>query len=181
MMAWDHGTRGFNFYRTMPDSNAWVFAGNSHHALVAPTRGHGPFESHVNGNILMKELKTPWVNWHSPFAQVPATSLASQGLDTHPWVLRLEPGGAYTLEDETVRPGIVRWSAARADAIAASESAETPARIIEQLLSTLTVNLTSKPSHSSLGCRRVVVGGRPSLVVLYRCRHAQCPRSPVPA
>lgn len=148
VMAWDHGTGGFNFYRTMPDSNAWIFAGNSHHALVTPTRGHGPFESHINGNILMKELKVPWVNWHSPFAQIPATSLASQGLDTHPWVKRLEPGGGYTLEDETVRPGIIRWSAARADAITAGTSAETPARMLEQLLSTLTVNLISSQTTS---------------------------------
>ena len=148
VMAWDHGSRGFNFYRTMPDSNAWVFAGNSRHALAGPSRRHGPFESHVNGNILMKELKTPWAHWHSPFAQVPATSLASQGLDTHPWVKRLEPGGAYTLEDETVRPGIVRWSTARADVLAAGSSTETPARMLEQLVSTMTVNLASSQTTS---------------------------------
>lgn len=147
VMAWDHAAGGFNFYRTMPDSNAWIFAGNSHHALVGPTRRHGPFESHVNGNILMKELKTPWVHWHSPFAQIPATSLASQGLDTHPWITRLEPGGGYTLEDEIVRPGIVRWSTARTVAVNAGTAAETPSRMLEQLLVTLTVNLVS--SHTT--------------------------------
>lgn len=39
VVAWDAVSSGFNFYRTMPDSNAWVFAGNSRHALVKPTRG----------------------------------------------------------------------------------------------------------------------------------------------
>ena len=146
-MAWDDLIGGFNFYRTMPDSNAWVFAGNSRHALTGPTRGHGPFESHLNGNIVMKELKDPWVNWDSPKAQVPASSLAAQGLDTHPWVLRLDPGGGYALEDLAVRPAITRWSAARVAAIVAETATETPGRMLEQLLGTSTVNLHS--SHTS--------------------------------
>ncbi len=143
VMAWDHQRGGFNYYRTMQGSNAWVFAGNSAHALVAPTRGSGPFESHVNGNAVMKELKEPWVHWHSPLAAVPASSLAAQGLDRHPWVGRLDPGGAYTLENVAVKPAIRRWSAARAAAIAAGSSVETPARMLEQLTETLTANIFS--------------------------------------
>lgn len=149
VMAWDATQGGFNFYRTMPDSNAWVWAGNSRHALSAPTRSHGPFESHVNGNILMKELKVPWVNWHSPFATVPTSSLVAQGLDSHPWVQRLDAGGAYALEEQTVRPGIVRWSTARAAAITTGTSTETPARMLEQVVSTLTVNLISSQTTSA--------------------------------
>jgi hypothetical protein len=153
LAAWDAAKGGFNFYRTMPDSNAWVFAGNSRHALVPPTRGQGPFESHVNGNMLMKELKKPWVNWDSPFAHIPASALAAQGLDSHPWVGRLDPGGAYTLEDTGIRPAIQRWTAARVAAIEAGIGAgtgsETPVRMLEQLVSTLTINLASSRSSSA--------------------------------
>lgn len=141
--AWDAVEGGYNFYRTMPDSNAWMFAGNSRHALTEPTRGQGPFESHVNGNLLMKELKTPWVNWDSPFANIPRTSLKAQGLDSHPWMDRLEPGGGYALQDQTVQPSIVRWTAARIAAIKGGSSSETPVRMLEQLTSTMTVNLVS--------------------------------------
>lgn len=143
VMAWDHQRTGFNYYRTMQGSNAWVFAGNSAHALVAPSRGSGPFESHVNGSVVMKELKVPWMHWHSPLAAVPASSLAAQGLDTHPWVGRRHPGGAYTLEEVAMKPAITRWSAARAAAITAGSSVETPARMLEQLTETLTANIIS--------------------------------------
>ncbi|MEO5665396.1 MAG: hypothetical protein ABIR39_19180 [Nocardioides sp.] len=156
VMAWDAIQGGFNFYRTMSDSNAWVFAGNSRHALGSPTRDHGPFESHVNGNILMKELKVPWVHWHSPFAAVPASSLATQGLDAHPWVGRLDFAGAYTLEEQAVRPGITRWSEARATAITAGTAVETPARMLEQLVTTLTVNLISSLTTSASAQSRTV-------------------------
>jgi hypothetical protein len=62
LMAWDLAVGGFNYYRTVGTSSAWVFAGNSRHALTAPTRDNGPFESHKSGHFLMKELKFPWVH-----------------------------------------------------------------------------------------------------------------------
>jgi len=149
VIAWDSAAGGFNFYRTMPDSSAWVFAGNSRHALVGPTRGNGPFESHVNGHFLMKELNVPWVNWHSPFATVSASVLTEQGLEFHPWVTQLEPGGAYTLEDDIARPAIKRWTTARVSAMSAGTALETPRRFAEQLLDTLTVNLISSRTSSA--------------------------------
>lgn len=150
IMAWDHRGGGFNFYRTMPDSSAWVFAGNSKHALTEPTRGNGPFESHVNGHILMKELRFPWVNWHSPAALVTSSVLTSQGLQNHPWASRslLEAGGAYTLEDDIVLPAIARWTGARIDALRLGTAAETPRRLLEQVVDTLTVNLISSRTSS---------------------------------
>jgi hypothetical protein len=87
------------------------------------------------------------VNWHSPFATVSASVLAEQGLEFHPWVTKLEPGGAYTLEDDIARPAIARWTKARISAILAGTAQETPRRMAEQLLDTLTVNLIS--SHTS--------------------------------
>ncbi len=149
VVAWDLVRGGFNFYRTMPGSSAWVFAGNSRHALTAPTRGSGPFESHVNGHFLMKEFVSPWVHWHSPFATVAATVLADQGLDTHPWVRSLDPGGAYTLEDDAARPAVERWTRVRVRALGDGTAEETPARMLEQLLGTLTLALVSSFTSSA--------------------------------
>lgn len=149
IMAWDDTAGGFNFYRTMPDSSAWVFAGNSRHALMEPTRDNGPFESHRNGHFLMKELKVPWVHWHSPFALISPSSLIAQGLDSHPWVSLLEPGGAYTLEDDIAKPAVARWTRVRVEAAGSGRRLETPKRVMEQLLDTLTINLVSSLSSSA--------------------------------
>ncbi len=112
LMAWDLVAGGFNYYRTVGTSSAWVFAGNSCHALTAPTRDNGPFESHKSGHFLMKELKFPWVHWDSPAAKVVPSILAEEGLRDHPWVANLAqtPGGAYTLERDVAMPAIRRWT-----------------------------------------------------------------------
>jgi hypothetical protein len=149
LMAWDLERGGFNFYRTVGASNAWVFAGNSRHALTASTRDNGPFESHKNGHFLMKELKLPWVNWHSPTAVVASSVFAEEGLLGHPWVANLTPGGAYTLEDNVAKPAIRRWTKARLEALVSGNSDETPRRVLEQVLTTLTVNLASSMTSSA--------------------------------
>jgi hypothetical protein len=149
VMAWDRRTGGFNFYRTVGSSSAWVFAGNSRHALTAPTRDNGPFESHKSGHFIMKELRFPWVHWDSPAAKVSPSVFTAQNLDDHPWVRRLEPGGAYTLEDEVAIPSIQRWTQTRLDALLSGTSQETPKRLLEQLLDTPTVNLMSSITSSA--------------------------------
>lgn len=118
LMAWDLAVDGFNFYRTVGVSSAWVFAGNSRHALKSPTRDNDPFESHKNGHFLMKELRLPWINWDSPTARAVPSSFAEEDLLGHPWVANLAPGGAYTLEEDVAIPvsgggprhGSRRWS-----------------------------------------------------------------------
>jgi hypothetical protein len=84
LMAWDLAMGGFNFYRAVGASNAWVFAGNSRHALTSPTRDNGPFESHKNGHFLMKELRLPWVNWDSTTARAVPSIFAEKDLLGHP-------------------------------------------------------------------------------------------------
>src|SRR5918994_2657159 len=59
VMAWDSRVGGFNFYTTGGEDGAWIFAGNSRHALAPPTEGKGPFESHLSGTFIMKELRAP--------------------------------------------------------------------------------------------------------------------------
>ncbi|MDQ4144911.1 MAG: hypothetical protein M3198_14460 [Actinomycetota bacterium] len=147
VMAWDERAAGFNYYRTVGRSSAWVFAGNSRHALSPPTRDNGPFESHKSGHFLMKELRLPWVNWDSPQARIDPSVLADEGLLNHPWVRRLAIGGAYTLEEDVALPSIGRWTRARIAALLRGDALETPRRILEQILDTPTVNLIS--SHTS--------------------------------
>ena len=148
LMAWDLAVGGFNYYRTVGTSSAWVFAGNSRHALTAPTRDNGPFESHKSGHFLMKELREPWVNWHSPKARAVPSIFAEENLLDHPWVANLAPGDAYTLEEDVTIPAIQRWTKARLEALVSGNSDETPRRVLEQVLTTLTVNLASSNTSS---------------------------------
>jgi hypothetical protein len=150
LMAWDRVAGGFNFYRSVGEPPAWVFAGNSRHALTPPTEGKGPFESHKSGALLMKELKLPWINWDSSSAHIFATAFAPDDKRrTHPWFTGKEPGGAYTLEFAAARPAITRWARARFDKLAASNAAiDRPSRIIEQIVGTPTVNLFTSHRES---------------------------------
>jgi hypothetical protein len=142
VMAWDRAAGGFNYYRTV--KGAWVFAGNSRHALVAPTDGKGPFESHVNGNLIMKELRRPWIHWHSVLGLILDTALAPDDPRLrHPWFS--EKRGADVFETTVARPAIRRWTKARFE-----QRAEPPARILRQILETATVNLICSPTESRL-------------------------------
>jgi hypothetical protein len=145
LMAWDRAAGGFNFYRTVAGGSAWVFAGNSRHAVAEPTEGKGPFESHTGGNFLMKELRRPWQNWHSQMAPVDeAVFAAGDPRRAHPWFTGRVPQGAYACELEVARPSIERWTKARFAAwLAAGPELARPARVLRHVLDTPTVNLTS--------------------------------------
>ena len=151
LMAWDRKTGGFNYYRAMGRPPAWVFAGNSRHALLAETRGKGPFESHMSGALLMKELKLPWINWDSPSARIFATAFdANDDRRTHPWFTRKEPGGAYTFEFEVAKPAMTRWAKARFAALGNGDgSVDDTALILEQVIGTPTANLLSSLRESA--------------------------------
>ena len=149
LMAWDTNAGGFNYYRTLGAEAAWVFAGNSRHALSPPTQGKGPFESHPSGNLIMKELKLPWVHWHSFKVDIVASALpAGSALRAHPWFT--DKQGAEVCETAVVMPSIRRWTSERfAQATAADGAIREPARVVEQLVTTPTVNLTSSTRESA--------------------------------
>jgi hypothetical protein len=147
LMAWDRRSGGFNFYRTVGKASAWVFAGNSRHALSDPTQGKGPFESHTSGALLMKELEIPWSNWHSFEAPMPPTVFADgDPRGTHPWFTEKE--GAEVCEVQVAIPSMERWARARFDLIAASGTVSDPKRVMQQVLATPTVNLISSRAES---------------------------------
>lgn len=149
VMAWDHVHRGFNYYRTVGDSRAWVYAGNSRHALSDPTQGKGPFESHPSGAFLMKELRAPWINWHSPDANIqPSVFAEDDPLRDHRWFGQKESLGAFTCETAVARPSIARWARARFDALAAAGTVDDPERVLRQVLLTPAVNLVTSHTES---------------------------------
>ena len=150
LMAWDRRSGGFNFYRTVGASSGWVFAGNSRHAIEERTEFNGPFESHLSGNFVMKELRAPWINWDSPDAFVSPDVFAPEDpRGAHEWFQRRERGGAFTCETKVARPAITRWTKARfAPLRAGSATDQRPARIMQQVLTTRTVNLVTSRTES---------------------------------
>jgi hypothetical protein len=150
LMAWDAVRKGFNYYRTVGKKGRWAFAGNSRHALSAPTKGKGPFESHPSGNLLMKELKLPWVHWHSSVLEITPDAFPQDDLRrSHPWFTQKQ--GAERCEIQVVMPSIRRWTSARLDQVIAPNGTVTdPKRIIEQVVKSPTVNLASS-KESAVG------------------------------
>ena len=157
VMAWKRGAGGFNFYRST--GRMWMFAGNSRDALAPKSRGKGPFESHPSGALLMKELKEPWNNWHSPLANIPVTAFPpGDRRRRHPWFTKRDPGGAYVLEFEAARPAITRWAQKRFQRLRdQGGTVGRPRQIMEQVLDTPTLNLiTSFRESRALRDRDVV-------------------------
>ena len=148
LLAWDSANKVFNYYERR--AGTWIWAGNSYHALREPTRGKGPFDSHVNGSLVMKELKLPWTHWHSMASVIADDVLAPDD------PLRSEPlwrtkSGADDFEIAIVRPGIRKWTAARV-AKFISEAAEglpsNPHELMRHLFESTTVNLVASNVQS---------------------------------
>ena len=156
LMAWDHRAGGYNFYQSVGDRPAWVFAGNSRHALSDPTQGKGPFESHLSGNFVMKELRFPWLHWHSKAANIlPSVLPPDPPLVGHPWVTARNPQGADICEISVAKPGITRWTKARFQQLLGDGGViDDPGRIMLQVLGTPSVNLIASNRES----RDVVAG-----------------------
>ena len=145
LMAWDRKVGGFNYYRSTGHGAMWMFAGNSRDALRDASRRKGVFESHRSGAPIMKELKTPWLNWHSPAANIPATAFAADDpRRTHDWFKNKEPGGGLTFEFEAARPAMTRWAKARfAKLRKGGGTVARPRPFMEQILDSPAVNLTT--------------------------------------
>lgn len=148
VMAWDNKHKGFNYYRSVGDNGRWAFAGNSRHALSPPTKGKGPFEAHPSGNLIMKELRLPWVHWHSFTVDIFEDAFPKgDARRKHPWFTKRL--GAETCEIEVVMPSITRWTSARFNqVIGANGKVSDPARVVEQIVTSPTVNLASSTRES---------------------------------
>jgi hypothetical protein len=145
VIGWDPVSTSYRFYDRR--DGAWVCAGSSWDALVPPTRGKGPFDSHVNGALNMKELKIPWQNWHSEAAGIkdemldPSDPLRAEKL----WTAR---SPAQEFERTFIRPGIVRWMQARFKACSDGPRLTRLPEFMGHVLETTTVNLTSSVTEN---------------------------------
>src|ERR1043165_8191636 len=140
LIAWDPMHKVYHFYQRL--GQAWAWAGHSWDALAQDTRGKGPFDSHVNGAMVMKELKAPWIHWHSQASSVTLEALApTDPLRTEP--LFLQRTGAEHLEIDVVRPGVRRWNDARFGVLFDGSTLRRAPEFFRQVLDTTTVNLAS--------------------------------------
>jgi hypothetical protein len=147
VIGWDASNEVFHFYERR--LGTWFWAGNSHHALAPDSRGQGPFDSHVNGTMVMKELRAPWNNWHSMNATIKDDVLAPDDPLRHD-PLFTSRASAHMLERNVVRPGIERWNQARLRK-ATSTDAETLSEVrhfLRQVIDNTTVNLVSSSKES---------------------------------
>jgi hypothetical protein len=148
ILGWDADHEVFHYYERREGTYFW--AGMSHHALEDATRGKGPFDSHVNGSVVMKELRPPWIHWHAPQAGINEEALAP---DDH---LRDEAlfknrVTAERLEIEVVRPGIRRWNNARVrKAVEANGVWRRVRYFLRQAVTDTTVNLATSETASRL-------------------------------
>lgn len=147
LIAWDPVHAAYNFYERR--GGTWIWAGNSAHALAPETRGKGPFDSHVNGAPVMKELRAPWNNWHSIAAHIDDAVLAPDD-PLRRERLFAERASADEFERRVVRPGIQRWNRARFEKALLGDVFSDVPQFFRQLVETTTVNLVSSPERSGL-------------------------------
>lgn len=139
LIAWSEAGQAFHFFERK--NGAWVWAGNSFHALRPPTRGEGPFDSHINGGLVMKELKAPWSHWHSMSGSIGRNLFGAESeFNTDPLFAHLE--GAQLLEN-IVKAGISRWTRARLRHDLAGATLDNLTDYMRQLLWCTSVNLVS--------------------------------------
>jgi hypothetical protein len=140
--AWDDHAELFNYYMRLGEG--WIWAGNSYHALAPPSRGNGPFDSHINGSLVMKELKQPWINWQSQNA----TILLDEDDPLRQNDLYQSLSGAETFE-RIVRDGVARWTSARLKHAVTAGHVDHVDWLLRQLCTTTTVNLASSTDTSA--------------------------------
>ncbi|MBA3735297.1 MAG: hypothetical protein H0W90_08875 [Actinobacteria bacterium] len=145
VIGWDDQKRVFHYYERLQEG--WIWAGNSSHALDPRSRGQGPFDSHINGSLVLKELKLPWNHWKS-FAASMDADVFSDGDPMRTDPLFIDSSGAEVLEERVVRPGVRRWTDSRFDSTVTSEEVKQADTLLRQLFETTTINLVSSATES---------------------------------
>jgi hypothetical protein len=146
IFAWDPVSGAYNFYERR--RGIWSWAGSSWQALEEPTRGMGPFDSHVNGGPVMKELKAPWMHWHSQSSQIRDDILApGDGLRTDSLYNSADLKGGEDLE-LIVRAGTARWTQSRFERLAIAGRLENAPDFLRHILTTTTINIACSPQQS---------------------------------
>ncbi|WP_327440611.1 hypothetical protein [Pseudomonas donghuensis] len=146
LIAWSELQGVFHFFERT--GAGWGWAGSSMHALQDGSRGQGPFDSHINGGLVMKELKAPWNHWHTQSNGIPRDLIFKTDVElNHP--LFSELAGAQELED-TVKTGVRRWTKRRLQKDLLGGQLLNLKWYARQLLWTTSVNLISSTVLSKL-------------------------------
>jgi hypothetical protein len=146
-IGWDDDAGVYNYYELL--GSTWSLAGNSHHAFDPRSRGFrtSPFDSHINGTLVMKELLFPWVHWHS--------NITGGAFDAAFMVgnaLGLKIGdieGAENLERKAVIPGIERSVTVRLAQTASGPTVDDAPSFFRHLFGGTTVNLVTSRTRSN--------------------------------
>lgn len=151
VIGWDAAHAVFHYYQRLDGTFFW--AGMSPHALEKGSRGKGPFDSHVNGSLVMKELRSPWIHWHAPLAGInPEAFEPGDPLIAEP--IFQNRSTAERLEIEIVRPGVRKWNEARVQNVLKAVAAGQPWRnihhFLRQAVTDTTVNLITSETASRL-------------------------------
>jgi len=148
VIGWDDSFGVFNYYERRV--GRWFWAGNSWHALNEPTRGRGPFDSHINGSVVMKELRDPWIHWHSQAQSIPFESFGPDNPLRYDTLLQ-NRSNAENLELSVIVPLIERWTNRRLDKQLSKGNKITGViHLMRQILSSTSFNLVSSQQPSSL-------------------------------
>lgn len=146
VIGWDKKNGAYQFYDRREE--AWIWAGSSWDALEPDSRGNGPFDSHVNGALNMKEMKLPWIHWHSESASIQDTVLAPDDrlLSETLWTKKSE---AQSFETDVAHDGIRRWTDSRFARRTVGGSLTRLPEFLRQVLDTSTVNLIASDSETA--------------------------------
>ncbi|WP_226575463.1 hypothetical protein [Acuticoccus sediminis] len=147
ILGWDPEKRAYNFYQRR--QGVWFHSGDGTRALNPPTRMTGPFDGHVNGSLVMKELRQPWLHWQSQTVGIAREAFApGHPIVNHPFFT--EARGAEILETQVIVPGIRRWTKARLDSAVNGGRIRGARTLFRQVVETTTVNLVASPTEFSL-------------------------------
>src|SRR5262249_22472767 len=145
LMGWDPVKKAFNFYRR-PEGAKWVWKGDTRDAFRTATRRRGCFECHVHGVPVMKELRSPWNNWHSQAASIPPEAIPVPEV-------RNGPLSQNKSQAELLEPVVAGWiTEALTSAVGERMKGDTlpnAADLLRPLAGTATVNLQTSRARSS--------------------------------
>lgn len=115
--GWDESRGRYNYYsleEITPQTKRWIFQGTSDDLDLPPAQRGRCLECHRSGAPIMKELKFPWNNWHSPVAFQAGYLLPGQ--ESWPVASELQRRnleGAEKLEEDFLLPSLRRFNQAR--------------------------------------------------------------------
>ncbi|KAH8147163.1 uncharacterized protein LAJ45_08641 [Morchella importuna] len=145
------------------ESTAWIYQGRSSHAFQEDTSYLGPFNGHVNGALVMKELEKPWYHWESAqepnfdqcFSDAEKASFMSTPYISSDGNLFSGVSDANKIQI-TIQNGVTRWYTQRSKNHfpeplgGAASSTRVIQRWMSHVLLTITVNITVAAVNTNL-------------------------------